>query len=668
MLVNPGFEADWSDEKSHRCLIIPEGGSPYEADVGNIFTPPGWLAWFHHDPGTWDQPEVRDAWGQQDHRRAHGGQKGIVLFTFSRRHDAGFLQQVPVEVGTQLRFSAYAHAWSNHRDPAYPDRFPHPDDAWWSEGCGWSPRDGHAGQYDGSVNWRFEGETSDDQWRNFIFRVGIDPTGGTNPLSDTVVWGIGIHEYNEFVQPVPAVEVEAQADAVTVFLRSTTLWPFKHNDAYWDDAELVVVDEPPPPPPPPGECRGSPRVQYPRTVILLPPESGWLWVTALSDVVAEYQTGVTYSADDAGIGDLDVRRIIAVNSHLWPDDLEEFFKGYYPGVEYYHVAADLEDVADAVNEVLEEIEYPPPPPPPPPPEEPPWADMEVITLHVQQPTAHDGYGDLEFVRDVQPAGFKVVGHMQQLQRVKAVSPDTVTIYRQFVDNQGLYWDNPSPQQGAREFLYTFLDSLLELQDFVDLVEGLNEIGVPNEIARLSEWYCWFAEALVEEGLLAAPLMLSIPVGNPQHPEEGGLAHIEEMLPAVRKAVELGGAIGYHGYHRVCNGAVDPPWDSNWYHYAGRCLESWDPVFNEHGLYPNYVISEAGAFLNALAGWKHGDVFGGNWSAYAQSILELRDRINAWNTANNYRAICYTLFTYANPGVWQYYNLYGYARALAEALT
>jgi len=45
------------------------------------------------------------------------------------------------------------------------------------------------------------------------------------------------------------------------------------------------------------------------------------------------------SADDAGVGDLDVRRIIAVNPQEWGDSLLEFYDQYYPGVEYRAVTA-----------------------------------------------------------------------------------------------------------------------------------------------------------------------------------------------------------------------------------------------------------------------------------------------------------------------------------------
>ncbi|MGD8967503.1 MAG: hypothetical protein PVI07_08345 [Anaerolineae bacterium] len=231
LLHNSGFELDWSEAESHRTLVFPASGEPYETDVGNIFTPPGWLTWFYHDPGSWDQPEVHDMAGASQavkEHRVRTGNSAMVLFTFFRKHDAGFLQQVDVQPGTRLRASAFAHAWSNDHSG------PHPDDGLWSEGPG----------YD--CGFALEGAAENDDWRNFTFWVGIDPTGGVDPYAETVVWGDGAHIYNCYGR-VPAVEAEAQAHKVTIFLRSRTQWAFKHNDAYWDDAEVVAVGEAPEP-------------------------------------------------------------------------------------------------------------------------------------------------------------------------------------------------------------------------------------------------------------------------------------------------------------------------------------------------------------------------------------------------------------------------------------
>ena len=172
LLQNSNFETGW--DGSHTCLVPGQG----YRDVGNIFTPPGWVTWFDHQPGEWDQPEVRDAWEQNDPRRVRSGDKAVLLFTFNRNHDAGFMQQVNVgNAGQRLRLSAYAHAWSNHT-------FEHADDPRWSEGAGhdvvaW-PKD---------PNFMLTGDVQEDAKPNFTFRVGIDPTGGTDPLASTVVWG-----------------------------------------------------------------------------------------------------------------------------------------------------------------------------------------------------------------------------------------------------------------------------------------------------------------------------------------------------------------------------------------------------------------------------------------------------------------------------------------------
>ncbi|MBU0705127.1 MAG: hypothetical protein KKC18_14840, partial [Chloroflexi bacterium] len=112
LLQNGGFEADWSEASSHLCLV-----NSTQQIIGNIFTPPGWVTWFRHDPDTWDQPEVTDTVQITDERRTRSGTRAIRLFTFWRNHDAGFYQVVSgLEPGATVQFSAYAEAWSCNED------------------------------------------------------------------------------------------------------------------------------------------------------------------------------------------------------------------------------------------------------------------------------------------------------------------------------------------------------------------------------------------------------------------------------------------------------------------------------------------------------------------------------------------------------------------------
>jgi hypothetical protein len=88
--------------------------------------------------------------------------------------------------------------------------------------------------------------------------------------------------------------------------------------------------------------RGLPRVQYDRTYVLLSPTADVAWARAVVESTWDQRRyTIGGSADDAGVGDLDVRRVIAVNPQEWQGDqsLEAFYAQYYPGVEYSAITA-----------------------------------------------------------------------------------------------------------------------------------------------------------------------------------------------------------------------------------------------------------------------------------------------------------------------------------------
>jgi LysM repeat protein len=113
---------------------------------------------------------------------------------------------VNVPAGSTVRFGAWMHAWSSNQDGR--EEFP---DSYLSSGQS-----------------------------SMHMKVGIDPCGGEDPFSSSVVWGAEHDAYDQF--GYYEVRTTAQCDKVTVFTHSMPEKAMKHNDVYVDDAELVVID------------------------------------------------------------------------------------------------------------------------------------------------------------------------------------------------------------------------------------------------------------------------------------------------------------------------------------------------------------------------------------------------------------------------------------------
>ena len=256
---NPGFNQDWGLSRSHEALRFSPAGTFETVQVGNIFTPPNrWKTWFVHgkdirsgEECDFAQPEVTDMHVTAYPERVYEKSRSMRFFTTGRSHDGGFLQRVSVRPGWRVRVRAKAHAWSNSGSWSSPPS-PHPSDGAWSEGPGRQP------------GFLLEGEAPDDDWRNFTFRLGIHPKGGLDILSDEVVWGLGAHIYNVYAS-IPEVVTTAESDEVTIVLRSTALWRFKHQDAYFDYVEVDLL------PPSDDEPAEEPSPDY-KAFVLVPPQ------------------------------------------------------------------------------------------------------------------------------------------------------------------------------------------------------------------------------------------------------------------------------------------------------------------------------------------------------------------------------------------------------------
>lgn len=193
----------------------------------NIFTPQGWVTWWRKGGG-YGQPEVKTIprvppfTGELP--RIRTGNYALLLFTFYRLQDTGIYQTVTgLEPGSTVQLSAHAHGWSCDKDKPM-------------------------------------GYTCGDPW-NQTFQVGIAPDGNVDPFSPNIVWSTPQRSPDHYSLIGPVTAQVGEGGSVCVFLRSKTKWAFKYQDAYWDDASLVMTTPGTPPtntplPPPPTPTYG----------------------------------------------------------------------------------------------------------------------------------------------------------------------------------------------------------------------------------------------------------------------------------------------------------------------------------------------------------------------------------------------------------------------------
>jgi LysM repeat protein len=197
--------------------------------------PWGWKPWWVKERPTDVNPEFKPAETSAPGNRVNSGQRASQYFSFWSTHKAGLRQTVTVPAHSTVEFSIAGQAWMTESDTSL------------------------VSDYSGTAN----------------MRVGIDPTGGTNPYSPAVVWSEYKHPFDSY-QPF-SVRTQALGDVVTVFTFSAPSvnpnspeYGFKHTDIYWDDASLTVVGggsvSPVSPPSAGGDSGGTVPVSPPQYV------------------------------------------------------------------------------------------------------------------------------------------------------------------------------------------------------------------------------------------------------------------------------------------------------------------------------------------------------------------------------------------------------------------
>lgn len=206
LLVNPSFEGRYH-------AYVPPGGHP-DCNDGVCNTAQmaeGWTPYWLSNAQSADpeivMPEYKPAELWHEPARVHDGQRAQQYFSFSRKHEAGFYQQVAVTPGALYCFGIWGHAWSTETDNPY---------------------------------------FNDSELEQAI---GIDPTGGADWRSPNVIWGGPKQYYYEAGEESAygpfSLVVRAQSSQLTVFTWSRPVWAVKHNDVYWDDAILIRAPQEP---------------------------------------------------------------------------------------------------------------------------------------------------------------------------------------------------------------------------------------------------------------------------------------------------------------------------------------------------------------------------------------------------------------------------------------
>src|SRR6185369_1538885 len=187
LLANPGFEQHFSTVAGSHPRQVAQGWSPWNISGGPSASE-------NVQPEYYPASDVTDGLGVP---RIRNGSDAQQYHSFFATHDGGLFQSVGgVTSGTQLRFSAYVYVWSS----------------------------------------TFDDPNKSEQPGGVVVQVGIDPAGGTDGSSASIVWSAPSIQYDAYNQY--SVTASTTNSTVTVWIRSTVSTPVKNTNIYVDDASL----------------------------------------------------------------------------------------------------------------------------------------------------------------------------------------------------------------------------------------------------------------------------------------------------------------------------------------------------------------------------------------------------------------------------------------------
>ncbi|MBI5079701.1 MAG: hypothetical protein HZB17_00135, partial [Chloroflexi bacterium] len=143
---------------------------------------------------------------------------------------------------------------------------------------------------------------------------------------------------------------------------------------------------------------------------------------------------------------------------------------------------------------------------------------------------------LDYVAKVKPPVMKGVDDIQFLKKVKAVSPNTITIGRYVVPQLNIGEGDAAKR--AIDFVNEYLPKYREHKDYVDYWEGWNEVSFPNY-----EWYAVF-EATRACEMQKYGFKASIGNFSSGTPEPW---QFESFMPAIEAGIRCNAILGLHEY-------------------------------------------------------------------------------------------------------------------------
>ncbi len=402
LLNNPGFEGNFRIWNGVEQINLSEGWLPF------------WVAQQSSD-AQWKnrRPIYRPVAVATAPARVRSGQAAQMYYTSWATHTAGMMQKVNVTPGQRLRLSAYGHAWSTDQDSTTstdpgdvrlkigidPTGSLNP----FSASVVWSVEKAVYDSYDdgfvvealaaGAVVSVFVmSSVQSPKKHNDIFWDDIslqEVSAAGEPITQGLLLSLEsqTRQVNQPVQvkvtyaypvtnvhlnvsgPTGGVEVTPQGIQSGVGQGYMWSWSFTPQvegpytatfsaDGIEAKSSKISISStattPSPSTPTSPSTRGRPRSQYSRTYILLPADAGKDWLQAVVDsgVLTQYRWTVGFSADDAGIGDLDDRTVIIINPSAWPDPIEAWFGLWYPGVKVHPVNASSPETLRVILQSL----------------------------------------------------------------------------------------------------------------------------------------------------------------------------------------------------------------------------------------------------------------------------------------------------------------------------